>query len=257
MDYFKCRISKNKQNSAILNMLNSTGQLAFEHFHESGDDYNLDLTTQEITLLKSLGIPVEQVEDLEALAEIRKQERAHPDSDDTDDALSTGFTDHYMDTAEVDSRITTLAAEFPTLTELTTLPHSTSGYDGSEAALTGLANVRMLRITNTPAIHSRPGLLLICGTHAREWVNPLIAIEFAEQLLRNYNPASTDPDVLTINRIVEGGDIFIVPVMNPDGLNYSFHDSAGWRKNRRPNPGAPTCPGVDNNRNYEVYFSQK
>lgn len=48
--------------------------------------------------------------------------------------------------------------------------------------------------------------------------------------------------------------MIIVPVLNPDGLTYSIHDDAGWRKNRRPNPGAPGCPGVDDNRNYEVYF---
>jgi hypothetical protein len=93
---------------------------------------------------------------------------------------------------------------------------------------------------------------VIGGTHAREWMNPLIAVEFASQLLANYDPASADPGVQAINALVDGLDVLIVPVLNPDGLTYSVHDDAGWRKNRHNNGGG--CSGVDNNRNYEVYF---
>ena len=55
---------------------------------------------------------------------------------------------------------------FPALCHLTTFPETTEGYDGS-------VDKRFDRSL-------RPALLLICGTHARERVNPLIVVEFAE-----------------------------------------------------------------------------
>jgi hypothetical protein len=250
------RIPASKKNTAILKQLNQTGELVFDEYYVAKGDYVLVLTSAEIELLKQYEIKPERVEKKDIELPGKKKlliERAT--DDDSDDFLSTGFVDAYLDAAEVAARIESLAAEFPSLCQLTILPYATSGYDGSNAALTGPANVQLLRITNNAADVSRPGLLLVCGTHAREWINPLIAIEFAEQLLRNYNPASADSDVAIINRIIEEGDIFIVPVMNPDGLNFSRHDDNGWRKNRRVN-AAPACPGVDNNRNYELFFGE-
>ena len=189
------------------------------------------------------------------MAAIRRKERASPGRDDSDDALATGFVDRYLDAQEVAARISSLAADFPALCHLSDLPESTEGYDGSEGALLGPAAVQLLRLTNDPADRSRPALLLICGTHAREWINPLIAVEFAEQLVRNHDPASADAEVVAVTRILQEGEVLIVPVMNPDGLNFSIWDSDDWRKNRRANPGAPACPGVDLNRNYEVFFA--
>jgi hypothetical protein len=46
--------------------------------------------------------------------------------------------------------------------------------------------------------------------------------------------------------------------MNPDGINYSHHDNPMWRKNRSSHlTGASSeCRGVDNNRNYSVYWGE-
>jgi murein tripeptide amidase MpaA len=255
MGFFECHIEANLRNTAILSHMNATGELPFEHYSETEGQYLLTLTTEEIDRLKQHGVRVDRGPDLQRLAKRRRKERAAPRArDDADDTLTTGFVDQYLDAAEVAARIQSLSAEFPALCQLSTLPELSHGYDGSNVALAGATSIQLLRIANNLGDHSRPGFLLICGTHAREWVNPLIAVEFAEQLLRNFNPASADPDVLQVNRIIQEGEVFIVPVMNPDGLNFSAHDDAGWRKNRRPNAGAPACPGVDNNRNYEVYF---
>lgn len=166
--------------------------------------------------------------------------------------IATGFVSGYLDGPGVAAAISALAAAHPALCTLSTLPETTLGYDGSLASAAGPASVQLLRITTTPGSRSKPGLLLIGGTHAREWMNPLIAIEFAAQLLNNHDPASADPEVQAITALVEQLDILIIPVLNPDGLTFSVHDDAGWRKNRRNNGGG--CFGVDNNRNYEVYF---
>jgi murein tripeptide amidase MpaA len=160
----------------------------------------------------------------------------------------------YLDTAQVAEATLALAATYPHLCSVTPLPYLTNGYDGSLASAVGPATLQLLRITTDPTTRSKPGFLLIGGTHVREWMNPLIALEFASQLLANVDPVSTDPDIVAITSIVSRCDILIIPVLNPDGFNFSVHDDAGWRKNRASNVGVPSCPGVDNNRNYEVYF---
>jgi murein tripeptide amidase MpaA len=66
--------------------------------------------------------------------------------------------------------------------------------------------------------------LIVAGLHAREWAPPLAAIEFASQLLNNYDSASANPDVIAVNALVESLDILIVGAGNPDGIDYSHHD---------------------------------
>ncbi|MCF7221507.1 M14 family zinc carboxypeptidase [Marilutibacter chinensis] len=256
MGYFACRIAATAANRALLEALDHQGRICFDHHHEADGWLMLALTSSELEVVKQYDLDPEVTEDLEQTAAVRREERASTHDDDSDDAPATGFVDSYLDAGAVAARVAALAAEFPALCQLTTLPETTEGYDGSVAALAGPSAVQLLRLSDDPSDRGRPALLLICGTHAREWINPLIAIEFAEQLLRNHDPASADPQVLEITRILQQGEMLIVPVMNPDGLNFSFHDDAGWRKNRRANPGAPGCPGVDNNRNYEVFFGE-
>jgi murein tripeptide amidase MpaA len=100
--------------------------------------------------------------------------------------------------------------------------------------------------------------------HAREWPAAEMPIMFAFDLLESYE---TDE---RIRAIVDGARTVIIPVMNPDGYNYSREavidvsgvghpavGSAYWRKNKRSTPHAldPVFPsygayGIDPNRNY-------
>lgn len=102
---------------------------------------------------------------------------------------------------------------------------------------------------------SKPGVLAYAQEHAREWVPPLVTIEAAERLLRNYRHDGET------RKLVNGLDIWILPSVNPDGGHYSFYDFASQRKNMTNH-----CPltgnadfngrntwGVDNNRNYDTY----
>lgn len=98
---------------------------------------------------------------------------------------------------------------------------------------------------------SRTGVLAYAQEHAREWVTPLVTIEAAERLLRNYH---RDP---ATRRLLNRTDIFIVPTVNPDGANYSFYDFNLQRKNmvnhcpaQQADPALRNTWGVDINRNY-------
>lgn len=100
---------------------------------------------------------------------------------------------------------------------------------------------------------SKPGVLAYAQEHAREWVPPLVTVETAERLLRNY---AHDGRVKQLLRNLE---IWIVPSINPDGGHYSFYDDNGQRKNMFNYCGAEDSDpnrrddwGVDNNRNYAI-----
>ncbi|MER7459837.1 M14 family metallopeptidase [Micromonospora sp. NPDC126480] len=102
---------------------------------------------------------------------------------------------------------------------------------------------------------SRTGVLAYAQEHAREWVPPLVTIETAERLLRNYAHDGRTKQLL--NDL----DIWIAPSVNPDGGHYSFYDFNFQRKNMTnhcPATGAADFLGrdswgVDNNRNYTEY----
>ena len=187
MGYFSCRAPASKGNRTLLESLDFQGRIAFDHFHEADGQIVFALTSNELKVVRAHGLAPEIVEDLEMAAASRRAERASFGADDSDDNIATGLIDQYLDADEVAARITALTASFPALCHLTTLPEPTEGYDGSVGALAGPTSVQLLRLTNDPSDRARPALLLICGTHAREWINPLIAIEFAEQLARNYD----------------------------------------------------------------------
>jgi hypothetical protein len=72
---------------------------------------------------------------------------------------------------------------------------------------------------------SRTGVFLFCEQHAREWATPLTCLETAERLLRNYAIDKATRD------FVDDLDIFILPVSNPDGSHYAFHNFNMQRRN--------------------------
>jgi Zinc carboxypeptidase/von Willebrand factor type A domain len=245
MTTHRCTVAATRANQLVIAQLDAHGRIAADHRRVVGDELHLTLTDSEINILEGLGIAVTRGTEL----------RVRAVRDDVGGGgldIATGFVTGYLDGPGVAAAITALAAAHPTLCTVSTLPEATLGYDGGFVPAAGPASLQLLRITTTPASRAKPGFLLIGGTHAQEWMNPLIAIEFATQLLNNYDPASIDPGVQAINALVDGLDLLIIPVLNPDGLTYSIHDDAGWRKNRRNSGGG--CFGVDNNRNYEVYF---
>ncbi|MFT3698710.1 MAG: M14 family metallocarboxypeptidase [Kofleriaceae bacterium] len=76
--------------------------------------------------------------------------------------------------------------------------------------------------------------ILINGTqHAREWISTMVATNVADRVAR-------DPSLLPDTTL------WVVPVMNPDGYQYTWGTDRYWRKNRRGGYG------VDLNRNWSI-----
>lgn len=86
----------------------------------------------------------------------------------------------------------------------------------------------------------RPNVLFMATHHAREWISTAIAMKLIRWL------ADSAPV------LVAAHDVWVIPVENPDGYQYTFTADRYWRKNRRPN--ANGSYGVDPNRNYPGFW---
>ena len=104
-------------------------------------------------------------------------------------------------------------------------------------------NISAIKISDQVGSEENEGEILFLGCHhAREWISVEVPLMLAKLLTDNYY---TNPD---IKALVDNSEIWIVPIVNPDGLEYSIYVYRYWRKNRRDN-GDGTY-GVDLNRNY-------
>ena len=166
--------------------------------------------------------------------------------------------------AAIEAQIKTVAAAHPAICARTDLPHPTHEK----------RKVPVVKIGKGGG--QRRVVVITGGHHAREWAPPDLLLTLIQRLLTAYDddtsltvPAFTDvnpvppityppyqlplPDV---RRIVDRLDVYIVPLVNPDGRNFSMAPGGNkeWRKNRRPQPAgqSPACKGVDPNRNYPV-----
>ena len=102
---------------------------------------------------------------------------------------------------------------------------------------------------NVATDENEPEVFIHGLTHARERASNEMALYLIQLLTNNY---ATDP---RIKAIVDSREIWIVPMLNPDGAEYDM--SGGhwhqWRKNRQPIPGS-TAIGVDLNRNWGYHW---
>ena len=78
----------------------------------------------------------------------------------------------------------------------------------------GPADMKVYRITNAANRNAnKTGVFIYCEQHAREWVGGITCTETAQRLVTNY---ATDP---TTKAYVDNLDIFILPIVNPDGTH--------------------------------------
>jgi Zinc carboxypeptidase len=166
----------------------------------------------------------------------------------------------YLTAATIESRLASLATTYPSLCTRLTFPNQT--HDRRQVSYITSAMI---------SGGSRPTVLITGGVHAREWAPPDAVLSFAEKLFQAYStqsaityPVFTDTaDKIDyqafsipwgdVKQIVERLDLYIAPLVNPDGRFFSQFDPANmdWRKNRRPAP-SPDDVGVDINRNFDI-----
>ncbi|XP_008556359.1 carboxypeptidase B isoform X2 [Microplitis demolitor] len=116
-----------------------------------------------------------------------------------------------------------LADTFPDLCSVMTIGNSVEG-----------RALKVLRISKgDPNV---PAIWIDGGIHAREWISPASVTYIINYLVENSDELQAD--------------YYILPVVNPDGYEYSFRGDRLWRKNRSSPEKGGVCIGVDLNRNF-------
>jgi hypothetical protein len=138
----------------------------------------------------------------------------------------------YHTYAEIDDELHKLAVAHPQIAQVSTIGKSVDGRD-----------LWAIKISdNVAQDEPEAETVFLGGHHAREWIAVDVPFLLASELVNKYG---TDT---TITRLVNQSEIWIVPMVNPDGHQYSVTTDRLWRKNRRNNDDGTY--GVDLNRNY-------
>ena len=147
-------------------------------------------------------------------------------------STSAQWYNNYRSTAEYYSRLDQMLADHP---DLTTPMVIGSTHEGRE--------IRGIRITGNGPAHVDKKTVVIHGLiHAREWIAGMTTMYAADEMLDQY---ATNGQVANV---LDNTEFVVVPVVNPDGYEYSRNVDRFWRKNRRNNGGGSF--GVDLNRNF-------
>jgi hypothetical protein len=195
---------------------------------------------------------------------------------------------NYLTADEITTRLQTAASTSGNARTYGTCPNPTPG-DAAHGIPS--SNVPYVRIHSPSSpVTPRVGVLITGGVHAREWAPPEALVSFIEKLLGTggTNPAqygpftqtswskalpapSTTPiiyppftiDAITVRNIFQNVDLYIAPLINPDGHRFSRSSprdvNKWWRKNRRgvtapclDDNGVDQGVGVDINRNFDI-----
>lgn len=107
---------------------------------------------------------------------------------------------------------------------------------------------------NVATDEDEPEVLSESGMHAREHITVEMALYMIELLTEKYGQGTALGQRVT--DIVDSREIWIIPLLNPDGAEYNISDGIfhGWRKNRQTNPGSDKI-GIDLNRNWSYMWN--
>ncbi len=141
-------------------------------------------------------------------------------------------TPHFHSTSDVAGEFRALAESHPSIARVVPLGRSQEGRE-----------IWALKISAGVENDGRePAVLIVGGQHAREWLGVEIPVRLAGHLVTMYG---VDEQV---SALIDQGEVWIVPILNPDGHNYSHSEARNWRKNRSQNEDGTR--GVDTNRNF-------
>lgn len=158
-----------------------------------------------------------------------------PMSNDGDAQPTAGVT-AYHTYDEMLTELLQVSANYPSITDLTSIGTT---YQGN--------SIWSMKISdNAQAEEDEPEVIIYGLHHSREWLTVEVCMYFINFLTGNYSTNSS------VQNIVDNREIWIIPMVNPDGRFYDGDDDpaayTNWRKNRVPNGDGST--GVDLNRNY-------
>jgi carboxypeptidase T len=178
----------------------------------SADHVTISALPGEVTAVRDLGFTVTPIATAQDF----------PPSD-------SGYHNYDEMLAELDR----IAADHPELVELGTIGDS---YEGRDLPVVKISD-------NVATDEDEPEVLFTANQHAREHLTAEMALYIANLLTDSYG---SDGE---ITRLVDEREVWIVPMANPDGVEYDIASGQyrSWRKNRQPGGGSV---GTDMNRNW-------
>ena len=105
--------------------------------------------------------------------------------------------------------------------------------------------IKVIKLSKPGSKAGRPSIFIEGGIHAREWISPA-SVLYILYLYTVRNAKFSD--------IFNHYDVYILPVLNPDGYEYTHTNDRMWRKTRSKQG---RCYGVDPNRNFGYKWGGK
>ncbi|XP_023935976.2 uncharacterized protein LOC112044377 [Bicyclus anynana] len=163
---------------------------------------------------------------------LRHEEFQNAQARNAADRNSTITWDAYYNSETINKYLDEIGAKYP---DIATVINAGLSYEGRQ--------IKYLRISTTRFENLRkPVIVIDAAAHAREWVTPPVALYLIQQLVERRESDLTD--------LI---DWIIIPMVNPDGYEYTLNENRLWRKTRsRSHEGSDECPGVDINRNFDI-----
>ncbi len=144
----------------------------------------------------------------------------------------------YFDVTRAVENIDRLVAKYPAIAskvDLSALPGAAKTHEGR--------SIFALKLTSGKgAASGKPAVVIVAQHHARELNAGFIAQAAMERIAAGYG---VDP---SITKLLDEREVYIVPIVNPDGVHTVFNEERMWRKNKSKNGDGSR--GVDINRNY-------
>jgi carboxypeptidase T len=133
-----------------------------------------------------------------------------------------------------------IATDHSSITDLTSIGTSFEGRD-----------IWSMKISDNAQVEEdEPEVIIYAMHHSREWMTTEVCMYIINFLTGNYSTNSS------VQSIVDNREVWIIPIVNPDGRVYDGEDDPAvynnWRKNRVPNGDGSS--GVDLNRNYDFMW---
>ncbi|XP_065340580.1 carboxypeptidase B-like isoform X2 [Cloeon dipterum] len=134
---------------------------------------------------------------------------------------------NYHRVSDIHGYLDYLAQTFPDLVSVQTIGSSVEGRP-----------LKLIKITGAKA-GPKPAFYIDGGIHAREWISPASVTYIIQELVENREKYPFADSI----------DYYIVPVVNPDGYEFTHNGVRLWRKNRK-DAQKGRCAGTDLNRNF-------
>jgi murein tripeptide amidase MpaA len=151
-------------------------------------------------------------------------------------SVHSGINGQFYSYKEVVAELMNLEQTFPDIVQVVDIGDSFQNRD-----------IYAIKLSDNVITNEDEAEVVFLGCHhAREWIAVDVPIRIARRLATGY--ASDD----RIRSLLDRSEVWIVPIVNPDGLEYSIYVYRYWRKNRRMN--ADGSYGVDLNRNYSYQW---